>query len=83
MFQKEFEYFKANQEDLVRQHEGKVLSIKGEKVIGVYNNALEAYIESSKDHKIGSFMIQPCKPGPEAYTVTISSSELIALKQDG
>ncbi len=78
MFQKELEYFKTNQDRLVEEHGGKVLVIKGEEVIGVYDSPMDAYLESQKEHELGSFMIQPCKPGPEAYTVTISNTEVIA-----
>jgi len=76
MFQEELEFFKANQVNLVNQYRGKILVIKGKKVIGAYNNTIEAFNEATKKYKMGSFMIQPCEPGPEAYTVTISSSEL-------
>ena len=77
MFKDEMEFFKANQNNLVKQHRGKILVIKGKEVIGIYNSTIEAYRETAKKNKPGSFMIQPCEPGPEAYTITISSSELI------
>jgi len=78
MFQEEFEFFKRNQAELVEKYVGKFLVIKGATVLGVYNTPLEALSESIKENEIGSFMIQPCKPGPEAYTVTISTSGLFA-----
>ncbi len=76
MFQEELEFFKANQINLVHKYGGKILVIKGKKVIGAYNNTIDAFTEAAKEFELGSFMIQPCEPGPEAYTVTISSSEL-------
>ena len=79
MFEKELAYFIANQEHLVSEHNGKFLVIKGEEVIGVYPTALEAYLETQKEHELGTFMIQPCTPGPEAYTVTISSPNIVEL----
>jgi hypothetical protein len=75
-FSEELDFFISNQEDLVRDFQGKFLVLKGSKVIGVYPDPLSAYIETQKEHPIGSFMIQPCVPGPEAYTVTISSTVL-------
>jgi hypothetical protein len=75
-FSEELDFFISNQEDLVRDFQGKFLVLKGSKVIGVYPDPLSAYIETQKVHQIGSFMIQPCVPGPEAYTVTISSTVL-------
>jgi len=77
MFQEELEFFKANQTNLVNQYKGKILVIKGKKVLGAYNSTIEAFTKTVKAHKPGTFMIQPCEPGPEAYTVTISSNELM------
>ena len=77
MFQNELEYFKANQDSLVKAYQGRVLAIKGNEVIGVFNNALDAYFKTIEQHEPGTFMLQPCEPGPEAYTVIISTSELI------
>lgn len=73
MFEKEMSFFKQNQEKLFIQYPGKTLVIKGNEVIGVYSNPMEAYTETSKTNKPGSFMIQSCKKGPEAYSVTIST----------
>lgn len=81
MFEKEFKYFIANQEDLVRKHRGKFLVIKGEQIVGVYPSALEAYLSAQKDHEPGTFMIQLCEPGPQAYTVTIASAGLVSFNQ--
>lgn len=73
MFEKELEYFIANQEQLVNAHRGKVLVIKDQEILGVYDTDLEAYLKTQQEHPLGTFMIQPCTPGPDAYTVTISS----------
>jgi len=78
MFQQELNFFKENQNTLVQQYKGKVLVIVGKEVIGVFNNSIEAYTEATKKFKPGSFMIQPCEPGPEAYTVTISTSGIVS-----
>lgn len=75
-FSEELDFFIANQENLVKDFQGKFLVLKGQKVLGVYLDPLSAYIETQKEHPLGSFMIQPCVPGPEAYTVTISSTIL-------
>lgn len=77
MFEIELKYFIDNQEDLVRRYRGKVLVITGNKIQGIYNSALEAYFEAQIKLKPGSFMIQTCEPGPEAYTVNITSQKLV------
>jgi hypothetical protein len=73
VFDTELKFFITHQDELVAQHDGKVLVIRGEQVEGVYNSPLEAYLEAEKKFRPGTFMIQPCAPGPEAYTVTIHS----------
>jgi hypothetical protein len=73
MFQAELAYFIAHQDELVRQHRGKVLVLQGQQVVGVYANLLTAYLEAQKTYKLGTFMLQRCEPGPEAYTITIST----------
>lgn len=74
VFKTELNFFIANQNNLVKKHHGKILVIKGRTIVGVYRSALEAYLQAQKKHKLGTFMIQPCQPGPSAYTVTISSN---------
>jgi hypothetical protein len=76
MFEKELEYFIANQERLVREYEGKTLVLRGEEVVGVHPNTLDAYLDAKKRYEPGTFMIQPCVKGADAYTVTITSHEL-------
>ena len=76
MFEKELKYFISNQKKLVKKYQGKTLVIKGEAVIGVYSSPLEAYIEAQNEHELGTFMIQSCVPGPDAYTVTIASTNI-------
>ena len=70
---KEFNFYLAHQEDLVKKHNGKYLVIKGQKVIGVYDTTQEAYFETQKEHELGTFLIQLCTPGEEAYTETFHS----------
>lgn len=78
MFDKELSFFKENQSELVKKYGGKILVIKESEIVGVYETTIDAYVNALKSYTLGSFMIQPCTPGPEAYTVTISTSELIS-----
>jgi len=79
MLTREFEFFKANQEELVAKYRGQYLLIVGETVVGAYETPLSAYIAALEDYEPGSFMIQICQPGPSAYTVTIASTGLVEL----
>jgi hypothetical protein len=76
MHKENLTYFITNQAELVSRYDGKYLVIKDENVAGAYKTPLEAYTEAVKRFEPGTFSIQPCTPGPEAYTVTISTREL-------
>ena len=73
MFEKELRYFIDHQAELVAKYGGKILVLRGEKVEGTYDSPLEAYLSAKKRFPVGTFMIQPCESGPNAYTVTIGS----------
>jgi len=73
LFQDELNYFIANQDRLVAEYPNKVLVLKDEQVVAAYDTIMEAYLEAQKTYPLGTFMLQPCKPGPEAYTITINS----------
>lgn len=70
--QNELNYFIANQDRLVAEYQNKILVIKDQQIVGCYDTPLEAYLEAQKEHAPGTFMIQPCIPGPSAYTVTVN-----------
>jgi hypothetical protein len=71
--EKEFKYYLDHQEELVKKYSGRYLVIKNEKVIGDYNNESEAYLESIKNNKPGTFLIQLCLPGSASYSQTYNS----------
>ena len=77
MFDTELKFFIANQPKLFQQYPEKVLVLQGEAVVGVYDDSLSAYLESKKKFAPGSFMIQSCFAGSDAYTVSISSANRI------
>ncbi len=71
--EKEFQYYIDHQEELVRQHNGKFIVIKGQEIIGVYDSEMEAIEKTSAEHELGTFLIQKCEPGSESYTQTYHS----------
>ena len=73
MLETELNFFIAHQDELVGKYLGKVLVIKGAEVVGVYDTPLKAYLSAKKEYAPGTFMVQPCIPGPDAYTVTVTS----------
>ena len=68
VLEKEFKYYLENQEELVEKYNGKYIVIKNCKVVGIYDNELEAINETAKKHELGSFLVQKCEPGSESYT---------------
>ena len=73
MLEKEFQYYLDNQDEFVRKYNGKFLVIKNKIIIGVYDTLEEAYVETQKEHKLGTFLIQECLPGEDSYTQTFNS----------
>ncbi len=71
--EKEFNYYIENQKELVKKYNGKYIVIKNDKVIGVFNNELDAIEETSKTEELGTFLIQKCEPGVESYTQIYNS----------
>jgi hypothetical protein len=78
MLQNEFDWYLSHQVELVRMYNGKHLVIKDEKVVGAYDTPLEAYINAKKKFEQGTFLIQLCTPGEEAYTATFHSRVVFA-----
>jgi hypothetical protein len=69
--EKEFQFYLDHQDELVEKYNGNFIAIKNGKVIGVFDSQLDAVEELSKEHELGTFLIQRCEPGEEAYTHTI------------
>lgn len=72
-FDKEFDYYLAHQDELVEKYDGKVLAIRGEEVVEVFDcNWFDAVIKVDElGYEPGTVMIHEVSPGPEGHTVTI------------
>jgi len=68
----EFEYFLEHQDELADRYEGKIIVIKGGEVIGAFDSVPEAVHETSKHHRLGTFLVQECGRGPECYTAVFN-----------
>lgn len=78
MLDKEFKYFLEHQDELVKHYSGRFIVIIGDKVLGDYPSEAEAYTETAKSHKPGTFLIQECLPGQAAYKQTFNSRVIFA-----
>ncbi len=65
MLDKEYAYYKENQKTFLEQYRDKVLVIKDEKIVGVYEDEATAYKKSVSKYKLGTFLIQKCVPDGE------------------
>ena len=71
--EKEFKYYLDNQKQLVKEYLNKYIVIKNNTIIGAYDSEMDAYNETLKNHKLGTFLIQHCLPGEESHTTTFHS----------
>jgi len=78
VLEKEFQYFVDNQNDLFKQFPEQYLVIKDQKVIGVYDNKIDAYFETQEEHELGSFLIQFCSLDQENFTQGFTPNSMIA-----
>lgn len=76
--EKEFKYYMAHQDELVKQYNGRFIVIKDSQVIGVYDSEFEAINETAKQHELGTFLVQKCEPGTSSYIHTYHSRVAIA-----
>lgn len=69
----EFEYYLQNQEAIVSKYNGKFVVIKDQQIIGAYDTALSAVLETEKKFPRGTFLVQKAEPGNKAYTQNFHS----------
>ena len=70
---REFEYYRANQDEMVKKHNGKFVVIKDQKVLGAYDSAADAVNATTKSYDLGTFLVQKVEPGNQAFTQTFRS----------
>lgn len=78
MLNKEFDFYKKNQEELLKVFNGRYIVIVDSNVVGDYGNEQEAYFESVDKFGLGNFFIILCQPGSESYTQTFHSRVVFA-----
>lgn len=71
--QREFEYYLAHQEELLKRYNGRFIVLKNQQVLGDYASDLDAVLETQKTHEMGTFLVQRVVPGDDGYTQTFRS----------
>lgn len=69
----EFKFYLDHQSELLKSYQDRFIVIKDQRVIGDYESELEALKETQKEHELGTFLIQECKPGSDNYTEVFHS----------
>lgn len=64
----QLEMYMRNQEKIVNDYNGKIISVKDGVVIGAYGSKTEALEKSLKIYAPGEFIVVKCSPGDEEYT---------------
>ena len=70
MLEKEFQYYKEHQDELVKTHYAKYIIIKDQLVYGDFDSEVGAILHAKNELKfeLGTFLVQHCLPGTDNYT---------------
>lgn len=79
MLENEFKFFKDNHDALYRDYPDKYLVIQGNKVLFAEDSMEQAVTKAVENGlKVGTFLVQLCSEGEEAYTQTFHSRVVFA-----
>ena len=73
-----FDFYLANQTELVKQYDGKYIVLVNNQVVGDFDTMDQAYNFADSHFELGTFLIRLCTPGDEAYTQTFHSRVVFA-----
>jgi hypothetical protein len=65
MLEKERDYFNKHRNEWLKQHPGKFVLIKSDKLIGVFNNQTEALAEGARRFGMDSFLVRQVEESEE------------------
>jgi len=74
----DYDYFTNNLATLYKQYGRRFLVIKNEQVIGTYNSFDDAFNETTKTEKLGTFLTQECVENPEDLILTFQGNVAFA-----
>jgi hypothetical protein len=70
---KEWDYYRAHQDEFVSLYSGKYIVMSEKKVRGAFETFKEACLFGEANFESGKFMVQRCSPGEKDYTVRMYS----------
>jgi len=66
--EKEYEYYLSIREELAREHNGKLVAIKGQEVLGIFDNYRAAANALYAEHEYGTVLMQELGRDYEYFT---------------
>lgn len=66
---KEYRYFLSIEQELAREHDGKLIAIKGKEVLGIFDDYRQAANALYAEHEYGTVLIQTINSDPNANIV--------------
>lgn len=70
---KDYEYFLEIQAELAQEHDGKFVAIKDKKVLGIFEDYLEAANAVYVEHERGTVLMQTISSDPDANIIYLPS----------
>jgi len=77
---KEYLWFKANEEELIKRFYGRYVVIKDEQVIADFGSPALAWQTTIKTHRPGTFVIQHCVPRSERRIPKLATRQLVTVQ---
>jgi hypothetical protein len=74
MLKDDFEYYTANQEDIIKDHLGEYVVIKNSAIVGYFREEAKAF-EAMIGNELGTFIVKKCQP-PGKDIVTFYNSRV-------
>jgi hypothetical protein len=78
MLDREFQFYLSNQNELLKKYNTRFIVIVGEEVVDDYESYEQALFHSAEKYELGTFLIQECTEGEDAYTQTFHSRVVFA-----
>ena len=79
-FKREYQHYLKIREDLAETNDGKFVAIKGQEVLGVFDDYLQAANTVYVAHEKGTVLMQEISKDPESLNVIISTPGIAFTK---
>ncbi|MDE2750425.1 MAG: hypothetical protein OXI34_15825 [Chloroflexota bacterium] len=77
---KEYEHYLKIREDLAKNNDGKFVAIKGDDVLGVFDDYLQAANTVYVAHEKGTVLMQAISKDPDSLNVIISTPGIASFE---